>query len=320
MSVLEAKPAAAAPQADASRVAAIRNSLDLRDGAEIAAFGERARREVTASVERLLAEVRSGDLSEAGDILRQASGTTQALDPAALAPRGLFSTRAGRLRRFRERFESAAVVLDGLGGDLAERAERLQRRTGALNSLHEQAKTFILELDAYLEAGRLRLRDARSAPGPVAVIDPVGVETADAEPPAEDAGAKPRLVRPHVLTPVEAVERLGERLAELEAVRLVAVTQLSLVRLIQNVDAPLADDLGAAVRALGRWREDWTERLGLTAALRGRKIRPDAVGLAEARAALEAALKGADAALAEARARRQQAEDQMEAAAKRLRR
>lgn len=314
MSVVEAKSTATS-QADASRVAAIRNSLDLKDGAEIAAFGERARREVTASVERLLAEVRTGDLSESGDILRQITGAVQALDPAALTPRGLFATRNGQLRKFRERFENAALVVRGLAGDLTERAERLRRRAHSLNSLHEQAKTFILELDAYLEAGRLRLRDARTSPGPVAVIEPLPAEPADA-----NEAAKPRLVRPHVLTPVEAVERLGQRLAELEAVRAGAVAQLSLVRLVQNVDVPLADSLAGAEGALKRWLEDWTERLGMTPALRGRKIRPDAVGLVQARQALDGDLKAAGAALAEARSRRQEAEDQMDASAKALRR
>ena len=66
--------AIATPPADASRVAAIRNSLDLDDAEAVAAFGERARLEVAATVQRILAEVRSAEALEAADQLRKTVG------------------------------------------------------------------------------------------------------------------------------------------------------------------------------------------------------------------------------------------------------
>ena len=173
---VRASSAVAAPKADASRVASIRNSLNLTDHAAVDAFGERARREVTAGVERLVAEVRSRDITDAVEILRHAQGLVDALDPSSLTPGGglaaMFNGREARLDRFRRQFESAGKQLDGLHGDLMERAERLERKAGSLNHLHDQAKTFILELDAYLEAARVRLGElARVAPDSAAKAD-----------------------------------------------------------------------------------------------------------------------------------------------------
>jgi uncharacterized protein YaaN involved in tellurite resistance len=269
-------------------VASIRNSLDLKDKASVETFGERARREVVASAERLVSEVRTRDVIEAGEILRHAVNTLSELDPSRLTPTGLSALFGGRRRRlswFRGRFETVNRAMEDLANDLKERGDRLERKTQALNHLHEQARTFILELDAYVEAGRGRGTELR-----------------------EGASEKQ----------IEGAEKLRRRVDDLTAARSAAVEELPLVRIVQNIDEPLGEQIGAALEAMSSWRADWSERLGLKLEKRTR-IRPDEVGLAHSKAELVSALKTADAALADARARRGEAEDQMEAAAKRVR-
>jgi uncharacterized protein YaaN involved in tellurite resistance len=276
--------AIATPPADASRVAAIRNSVNLRDSEALAAFGERARLEVAASVQRILAEVRSAEAVEAAELLRRAAALIDAKDPARLEVRGLarlFVSRRQRLEAFRTQFKDAAGLVESAAGDLVERAERLSRRATSLDRLHGQAKTFILELDAYLDAGRLTQNAAHDASG-------------------------------------SARDLIEARLRALNVARSCAIEQLSLVRMIQNVDAPLADSLMAAARSARRWTEDWTDLLGLSRERRGKRIRPDLVTLFETKAQALEGLVGPIAALAEARRRRLDAENQMEQAAKAL--
>lgn len=297
--------------ADASRVAAIRNSLDLDDAEAVAVFGERARREVTASVERLLAEVRGRDVAEAAEILQRAARTVEDLNPATLEARGLFANRAGRLKKFRAAFETAAAVIEDLEGDLKERGERLSRKVKALNALHEQAKTFILELDAYLDAGRAGVADATKTPAPSPAPVPV------------EADGDTLVAAPVAAVPAhdpERVERLARRLTELESMRTAAVGQLPLVRVVQNVDAPLADRLAEACAALARWRADWSELLGLVGVRRGRSLRPDQVALNETKTAVLEAVRAPLAALEEGRVRRSETEAAMEKTAEAVRR
>ncbi len=278
----------AAPPADAARVAAIRNSLDLKDKSSVETFGERARREVVASADRLVSEIRSRDVTEAGEIIRHAIETVSELDPSRLTPTGLgamFGGRKARLSWFRGRFESVGHALDDLAADLKERAERVERRTQSLNNLHEQARTFILELDAYIEAGHGRHSEVGQAPN--------------------DKLA-------------EGVERLDRRVADLAGARLAAVEELPLVRIIQNIDAPLSETMNGALEAMSRWRADWTDRLGINLDKRMR-IRPDEVGLAQSKASLIEALRAADARLTEAKTRRSETEELMDATAKRVR-
>lgn len=154
----------ATPTADGARVAAIRGALDLSDGAAMAAYGERVRKEVVASVERLLSEVRSTDLADSLDIIRVAGDAIGALDAGTLEPRrglaGLFDSRSARLKRLRTAFSAASQTVDGLRGDLDERAQRLTRRVTSLDALHGQTRVFLLELEAYVEAARLAIADA----------------------------------------------------------------------------------------------------------------------------------------------------------------
>jgi uncharacterized protein YaaN involved in tellurite resistance len=276
--------AIASPPADPSRVAAIRNSLDLDDAEAVAAFGERARLEVAATVQRILAEVRCAEAQAAAEQLRKATEIIAAADPLRLEVRGLmrlFVGRRKRLARFKAEFQHTAALVEALAGDLSEGGERLARRSVALDRLHGQAKTFILELDAYLDAGRLA-----------------------------KAGARERSAA--------AIETLDERLEALAAARRCAIEQLSLVRVVQNVDAPLSDALSEAARAARRWVTDWTELLGLTPERRRKRIRPDAVALCETKALTLEGLTAPSAAVAEVRRRRADAESEMEQAARTL--
>jgi uncharacterized protein YaaN involved in tellurite resistance len=276
--------AIATPAADASRVAAIRNSLDLADTEAVAAYGERARLEVAASVQRILAEVRSAEAKEAADQLRKTADLIAAADPARLTVRGLmrlFVGRRKRIARFKAEFQASAALVETVAGDLSEGAERLARRSAALDRLHDQAKTFILELDAYLDAGRQALAAAR-----------------------EDAAEARRVIE--------------ARLETLTVARRCAIEQLSLVRVVQNVDTPLAEALAETARAARRWMTDWTELLGLTPERRSKRIRPDIVALFEAKARALESLVAPTAALAEARLRRLDAESEMEQAARML--
>ena len=277
----------AAPAADASRVAAIRNKLDFRSNSEIASFGERARKDVLAGIERLLAEVRTNPLGDAVDKLKAAQGRIEKLDPSELEPRGgldnLFNGRTARLHRVRRAFESTGHALQELSADLGARAQKIERQSGALNGLHEQARALILELDAYLDAGRARLAEAKTAP-------PVEAKAGEASP----------------------ADRLAARLEDLDRARSAALHQLPLVRVVQNAEAFVAEDLGRARASLDAWRVSWSELLGVG---KGDRIRPHIPALAESKLKAVQSLGRTLGGLADHNARRADGEARMKAAA-----
>jgi len=290
----------AAPAADAARVAAIRNNLNLNDAGAISGFGEQARKALAAGTERLLAEVRASETKGAGERLAGARERIERLDPSDLEPRGgldnLFNGRVARLHRFRRAYEQAGQALADLAADIEARAKKTTARGEALNGLHEGAKALILELDAYLEAGRSRLAEARAAQPAAPVEAAEGAEGAPA--PVPEMGP---------------ADRLAARLADLERARSAALQQLPLVRVVQNADAYLIEDLERAGAALSEWRRAWGDMLGVG---RGDKVRPHVPALAETKHAALQAIARAQKGLADGAQRRAEGVERMEKAAK----
>lgn len=309
--------AVAAPAADAARVAAIRNNLDLKDAGEIVAFGERALREVTAGADRLLAEVRGSDLAEAIDLAQRCRDQIAPLDPSELEPRGgldnVFNGRSARLHRFRKAFDQAASEVQDLEAGIEERRRRIEGRIGTLNGLHEQARTFILELDAYLEAGRLRMADAHA----LAALAPVEAPGDGAEGAEAETAAAPTA---RALPDPTAAERLEARLEVLRRARRGALHHLPLVRIAQNAEAFAAEDLALVAAALAEWRQAWTSLLNGGFGRDRARHRPSIPQMAEAKVAVLEALDRVRPSLAEARARRDEAAAAMQAAAETVRR
>ena len=313
----------AAPAADAARVAAIRNNLDLNDAGEIAAFGERACRDVAASVERIAVEVRNGDLAEALDVLAKAREAISRLDPSELEPRGgldsLFNGRTARLHRFRKAYDSAGASVQADAVAVDERRQQVERRIGVLNGLHEHARSFILELDAYLEAGRQRLAAARAAapaaevvtppePGSAADDDapPAGGEPADGPAPVADTAPAPVA---RALPDPSAVARLEARLERLEQTRAAALQQLPLIRVAQNADGFALDDLALGAAALVEWGRTWSGLINVGFGRERNRHRPSIPQLAEAKLAVLEQTERASRGLQAARERRRVAED-----------
>ncbi len=260
-----------APDPDAARV----DSLDAAfDEAQVETFGEPARAAALERLERALAAVRTGDLTEAAAQLGHARQTLDALHPEALEPRrgllGLFDSRGRRLKRFREAWARAAATLSEVAADLSDRVKGAARRSGVLDGVWSELRDAICDLDAHLLVAARRL---------------------SAQPPGEGKEAPPPLAR---------------RREALDACRAAAIAALPLVRNAQNADARAAERLKACAEGVAAWRDDWKDALGLSGR-RPKKIRPDRERLLRLRDDLLARIDVATAELTAARARRAEA-------------
>jgi hypothetical protein len=262
------------PAPDAARVAEIDAAWDE---AQVEAFAEPARAAAVERIERALAAARTGDLTEASAQLTHARSVLESLDPGALEPRrglaGLFDSRGGRLKRFRETWSRAAAGLTETARELSGRVEGAGQRSGALDKAWTEIRDALADLDAYLAAAAARL--AGHAPN------------------EGDA--------PHPL--------IGRR-ATLDACRAAALQSLPLIRNAQNADARDAEALKACADGVAAWRDDWKEALGLSGK-RPKSVRPDRERMGRARDDLKARIDRALAELTASRSRRADVESRM---------
>lgn len=256
-----------APEPDAARVAAIDAAFD--DG-PVEAFAGPACAAAIGRLERALAAVRTGDLTEAAAQLTHARQTLETLRPEELEPRrglaGVFDSRSRRLKRFREAWARAAATLSEVAADLSGRVEAAARRSGALDGAWNEIRDTVADLDAHLLVAVRRLSD--------------GHAPAEGEP-----------------------DPLAARRDALEACRSAALAALPLLRNAQNADARAAERLRACADGVAAWRDDWKDALGL-AGRRPKKVRPDRERLLRMRDELLARIDRALAELSAARSRR----------------
>ena len=262
------------PAPDAARVAEIDAAWD---DTQVEAFAEPARLAAVERIERALAAARTGDLTEASAQLTHARSVLDGLDPGALEPRrglaGLFDSRGGRLKRFRETWTRAAAGLTETANELAGRVEGAAQRSGALDKAWIEIRDALADLDAHLAAAAARLGGHAPAEG----------ET------------------PHPLV---------ARRATLENCRAATLQSLPLIRSAQNADARAAEALKACADGLASWREDWKDALGLNAK-RPKTVRPDRERMGKVRADLQARIDRALAELTASRSRRAEVESRM---------
>ncbi|CAN5438661.1 hypothetical protein BH09PSE1_BH09PSE1_24250 [soil metagenome] len=138
------------PQPAAARLAALAEGL--RPPADPATFADPARLAAIAVADRIRAETRSGELTEALAVLVHLRAGLGRLDPAALATRrglsGLFDSRNRRLKAFRARFAEATRTLSESLDDLQVRITAMSRRSSVLDRLWTELREAILDLDA----------------------------------------------------------------------------------------------------------------------------------------------------------------------------
>jgi len=257
--------------------------LDPARPETFSAFGAEAQAAAAAACRPLV----NGESTRLSETARQQLGAAadgvSDLDPASLVPRrglaGLFDSRSGRLKRMRQAFSDADRRLAGLGRELKTQAGNFKTRLAEIDPAQEGLRQPIVDLGAWIEAGRRRLADASP-------------EAGDGE--------------------VSARDQLSARLEQLSAARMSALAHLPLARTMQNADAVAAERLEAAAAAVETWRTDWSKALGIDGKRR-RKVQPEPAQLSQASERLTVRLNGARQALDDGASRRRQAAERLAA-------
>ena len=245
--------------ADSAEVASIRLTIDIKDRAKISTFGDGAQRSVVAYADKILEQTRNKDLGQTGKLLIDVIEKARGLDPASVKEGGilsrLFSSMEARVRRFAAQFEDVASQIDGVAIDLDTRKDQLKRDIAVLDDLHEETRRSIVQLDAYIHAGKdfagefkngelQRLRSAADA----------GKSSADG------------LLQAQTYQDAEqALDRLEKRIYYLQQARQIGIQQLPQIRVVQSGDETLIENLQATTQlTIPVWKQKMILLLGLT--------------------------------------------------------
>src|SRR5262249_53971896 len=119
---------------------------------------DRAQRSVTSYADRILSQTRNKELGDTGKLLTDIILKAKKLDPSSLENQGFFGKLFGDIRaqfeKFRAKYDDVAGQIDAIGIAIDKRSEQLRTVIGMLDSLHDETKGSIVDLEAYIEAGK----------------------------------------------------------------------------------------------------------------------------------------------------------------------
>ncbi|GES51717.1 TelA-like protein [Rhizobium sp. NBRC 114257] len=246
--------------ADPAEIARIGDSIDLTDRAGISVYGDRAQQAVSDYSDRILREVRNRDLGEVGKLLTDIIVKSKKLDPASLKDEGflsrMFSSFRAKLERFKEQFEDVAGQIDRIGLELDRHKDILRRDIALLDDLHEETKQSIVQLDAYVQAGKDFAERFRAT------------ELPRLKSSADAASANPgggMLEAQVYQDSLQALDRLEKRVFYLQQARQLGIQQLPQIRIVQAGDETLIENLQAtSALTVPAWKQKMVILLGLT--------------------------------------------------------
>ncbi|MBL3609621.1 toxic anion resistance protein [Rhodovulum sulfidophilum] len=228
------------PVADAirSRMA----ELDMSDSNSIIGFGSAAQSELQTISQAMLADVRNKDVGPAGDSLREIVTTIRGFSVSELDVRREASWweklmgRTAPFAKFVARFEMVQGQIDSITDRLLTHEHRLLKDIKSLDKLYEKTLDFYDELALYIAAGEQKLTqlDTRDIPAKEAEI---------AAAPEAD-----QVIRAQELRDLRAArDDLERRVHDLRLTRQVTMQSLPSIRLVQENDKSLVSKINSTL-------------------------------------------------------------------------
>ncbi|MCE8441094.1 toxic anion resistance protein [Rhodovulum sulfidophilum] len=228
------------PVADAIRARIA--ELDMSDSNSIIGFGSAAQSELQTISQAMLADVRNKDVGPAGDSLREIVTTIRGFSVSELDVRREASWweklmgRTAPFAKFVARFEMVQGQIDSITDRLLTHEHRLLKDIKSLDKLYEKTLDFYDELALYIAAGEQKLTqlDSRDIPAKEAEI---------AAAPEAD-----QVIRAQELRDLRAArDDLERRVHDLRLTRQVTMQSLPSIRLVQENDKSLVSKINSTL-------------------------------------------------------------------------
>ena len=232
-------------------VEAFSQQIDLSDSAMLLSYGSGAQKKMADFSEAALANVRTQDLGEVGDLI--AGVVTELREFDATEEKGLFGffkKGANKIESLRNRYDKAEANVDRIVKTLQDHQMKLMKDAATLDKMYELNLTYFKELTMYLLAGKRRLKEVRATD--LAQL----VERARQTGRAEDAQAAQDM---------EAkCTRFEKKLADLDLTRTIAMQTAPQIRLVQGNEMTMIEKIQTIImHTIPLWKSQMVLALGI---------------------------------------------------------
>lgn len=225
--------------------------IDVENTAQILQYGAGTQKKMADFSDAALANVRTQDLGEVGDLILGVVGELKNFDEEEeKGIFGFFKKQTNKLELMKARYDKAEVNVAKIGDALQQHQVRLLKDSAVLDQMYEQNLAYFKELTMYIMAGRKKLEDVRS--GKLAQME----ETARQSGLAEDVQAAKDLA--------DKCERFEKKIYDLELTRAISIQTAPQIRMIQNNDNVMVEKIQTTlVNTIPLWKNQMVLALGI---------------------------------------------------------
>ena len=225
--------------------------IDVENTAQILQYGAGAQKKMADFSDAALANVRTQDLDEVGDLIVDVVGELKGFDTEEKKGfLGLFKKQADKLETMKNRFAKAEQNVEKISDALQEHQVRLLKDSAVLDQLYDQNLAYFKELTMYILAGKQKLQEVRS--GRLVELQATAQRTGL----AEDAQLARDLS--------DKCDRFEKKIHDLELTRAISIQTAPQIRMIQNNDNVMVEKIQTTlVNTIPLWKNQMVLALGI---------------------------------------------------------
>ena len=225
--------------------------IDVENTAQILQYGAGAQKKMADFSDAALANVRTQDLGEVGDLIVEVVGELKSFDTKEEKGfLGFFRKQADKLENMKNRYAKAEVNVEKISDALQQHQVRLLKDAALLDRMYEQNLAYFKELTMYILAGKQKLQQVRG--GKLKDLE----DTARLTGLAEDAQAARDLS--------DKCDRFEKKIHDLELTRAISIQTAPQIRMIQNNDNVMVEKIQTTLmNTIPLWKNQMVLALGI---------------------------------------------------------
>ena len=225
--------------------------IDVENTAQILQYGAGTQKKMADFSDAALANVRTQDLGEVGDLITSVVGELKGFDAdEERGFLGFFRKQANKLETMKTKYAKAEVNVEKIGDALQQHQVRLLKDSAVLDKMYEQNLAYFKELTMYILAGKQKLQEVRA--GKLAELE----ERARLSGLAEDAQAARDLA--------DKCDRFEKKIHDLELTRAISIQTAPQIRMIQNNDNVMVEKIQTTLmNTIPLWKNQMVLALGI---------------------------------------------------------
>ena len=225
--------------------------IDIENTAQILQYGAGTQKKMADFSDAALANVRTQDLGEVGDLIVNVVGELKNFDmEESKGFLGLFKKQAQKLDVMKTRYAKAEVNVAKIGESLQQHQVRLLKDSAVLDQMYQQNLAYFKELTMYIMAGRQKLQEVRE--GKLKQLQ----DAAQSSGLAEDAQKARDLA--------DKCDRFEKKIYDLELTREISLQTAPQIRMIQNNDNVMVEKIQTTlVNTIPLWKNQMVLALGI---------------------------------------------------------